>query len=95
MPKTVAEKTNHLSFRIDVNDRDKIEKIRKSMEARFGILPQRSDVLRKILDFGIEAFCKKNNIDLGPDAKKAEVRKRQPAAKASDKSVVEKKAVAT
>lgn len=92
MPKTVAEKTNHLSFRIDVNDRDKIEKIRKSMEARFDILPQRSDVLRKILDFGIEAFCKKNNIDLGPgpDAKKVEVRKRQPSAKAA-----EKKAVAT
>lgn len=65
MPKTVAERTRHLSFRIDVDDNAKIDKIRSAMEARFGIYPQRSDVLRKILDYGIEVFCKKNNIALG------------------------------
>lgn len=64
MPKTVAEKTRHLSFRIDVEDNARIEKIRAAMEARFGIFPQRSDVLRKILDYGIAAFCKRNDIDL-------------------------------
>jgi hypothetical protein len=95
MPKTVAEKTRHLSFRIDVVDEERIEQIRSAMEQRFGIFPQRSDVLRKVLDYGIASFCSQNNIllkDHSAEGKKAVPKKpatpaaKKPAAPAAKKS---------
>ena len=64
MPKQVAEHTTQLSVRVDVKDLARIERIRTRMDDLTGILPQRSDVVRKILMFGIEEYCKQQDIDL-------------------------------
>lgn len=76
MPKHVAEETQQLSVRLDKQQLMKIDQIRKRMEEAIGIVPQRSDVVRKVIGYGIDEFCSRNHIVLEDVVKPVSEKKR-------------------
>ena len=64
MPKHVADKTRQLSVRVDDHDLADIDRIREVMLQKTSIRPQRSDVVRLALHFGIDEYKRQHDITL-------------------------------
>lgn len=64
MPKHVADKTRQLSVRVDDHDLADIDRIREVMLQKTSIKPQRSDVVRLALHFGIDEYKRQHDITL-------------------------------
>lgn len=60
----VEHKTLQLSLRLPLANVVKIEKIKKFIRDRNGVEPDRVEIIRRSLDFGIDQYCKKYDIDL-------------------------------
>lgn len=77
MSNIIGEETTQLSARVDVKDFEHIDTIREEIQKKSGILPQRSEVIRKILSLGFKAY---------ENEKKAENAKNSPARDARKKA---------
>lgn len=64
MPKHVSDSTFQLSVRIDTKALSRIDKVRDKLEKDTGARPQRSDIVRKAIDFGMDVYLQKFNIDV-------------------------------
>lgn len=64
MPKHVSDSTYQLSVRIDTRTLNRIDKIRDTLDEQTGARPQRSDIVRKAIDYGIDVYCKQYNINV-------------------------------
>lgn len=65
MPKHVADKTRQLSVRVDDQDIARIDHIREIVQQKTRMKPQRSDVVRLALHYGIDDYCREQGIEEG------------------------------
>lgn len=64
MPKHVSDETFQLSVRIDKRSLQRIDKVRDKLEKDTGTRPQRSDIVRKAIDYGMDVYVKLYKIEV-------------------------------
>lgn len=75
MAKRIADKTFQISFRIDREALDRVDAFREDIRKKTGMEPQRSDMMRQIVDFGIDEYEKQKERQLA----RANAKKSRPA----------------
>ena len=87
MPKHVSDSTYQLSVRIDTRSLGRIDKVRDILDKQTGARPQRSDIVRKAIDYGMEIYCKLYHIDVGGAAAEPAVEVASPPPPATEEPV--------
>lgn len=60
--------SKQLSVRVDDDEMERIDEIRKNLHKSSGIMPQRSAVVRKVLTMGIDAYSEQLKVEKRPAA---------------------------